>query len=138
MSKLDAKVFSSITPFSKQWILGDELMYDFLYKYPEFLSDKYGIVDLGSLDWDFQTYTIDGVERTRFRSSVINNMNAAEPLLNMFTEKYKINRAPIIQLNIDKTICGYTKQLYVVDWDYTDADAYKAAMQGVYLIYEKN
>lgn len=54
MNKLDAKVFSSITPFSKQWILGEELMYEFLNQYQEFLSDSYGIVDLGSLTWTFR------------------------------------------------------------------------------------
>lgn len=135
MSKLDAKVFSSITPFAKQWILGEETMYEFLAEYPQFLSDSYGIVDLGSLEWTATEYA--GV--VMMRAALETHSHGADST-NIYCLKYETSNDIWSSTTIrDKLICNnYNGQLlYVYDSEYTSADEFKAAMQGIYLIYEK-
>lgn len=135
MSKLDAKVFSSITPFSKQWILGEELMYEFLNQYQDFLSDSYGIVDLSSLE-----YSTDPDYPNVF-SGRLPDIVYIQPLdgdITISCTKYEAIK-PAWRAGVgDKQICQApgTTGITIKDTNYTTAAAFKTAMQGVYLVYK--
>lgn len=105
------------------------------YDGDEYTSDgkvkrKYGVVDLGTLDWGMD---------------VIGNANRFEAALpqpapprtrtNCICPKYTSSTAPTFGNSADKMICTAT-QVYVRDDSYTDAATFKAAMSGVYLVYE--
>lgn len=131
MSKLDAKVFSSITPFSKQWILGEETMYEFLNQYQEFLSDKYGIVDLGSLDWDYDN------TNNRFHATLPAVFKSATARTMQFycDKNYECYwHSESFSLNWNNVMYTATLNLYIHDHDYSTAEAFKTAMTGHYAI----
>ena len=135
MSKLDAKVFSSITPFAKQWILGDELMYEFLNQYQDFLSESYGIIDLGSLDWIYGN--VGGTNMFYSTDAKLRNFVKyhGDGKCSIFTATQKIESSLTDKEFTFGNSSAYTV-LYINDSAYTDADTFKAAMQGVYLIFE--
>ena len=96
---------------------------------------RYGIVDLGSLDWTYDsTYT-------RFRSSGINSLvkrPASEETPNAIACGYKTysnnsawNGNIAFSFWID-TAGG----IYLTNSNYTDAATFKTALNGVYLVYE--
>ena len=136
MRKLDAKVFSSITPFAKQWILGDE-MYDFLYDYRDFLSDKYIIYDLGKCTWQ-----MGGLGWNWFTSSLSyigqfpsSNDDLAEIYCPVYKTVTRNSQNKLIGSNL--TISGATSSnITVVDTDKSSMtpDEFKEAMSGVYII----
>lgn len=134
MSKLDAKVFSSITPFSKQWILGEDTMYEFLYNYQEFLSDSYGIVDLGSFTWELD----DGLFFAKVDSNYKPLVVADTPLLEGYCDKYPVINKDSLGQTVDKSInLGHNYyQIVIKDTSYASAADFKAAMSGVYLVYK--
>ena len=135
MSKLDAKVFSSITPFSKQWILGDELMYEFLNQYQDFLSEGYGIIDLGSLDWGYEDPTF------RFKATLSIAKRGATRAVQIFSDKdyeclwhgesYESTWNKVMYLAFSNSEAF----VYIHDHDYTTVEAFTAAMQGHYLVF---
>lgn len=140
MSKLDAKVFKSITPFAKQWILGEKTMYEFLNSYQDFLSNSYGIVDLGSLTWVMPSAGLF------FSTSLANIIKkpADNTAANMIKDLFvSTGNYTITYLNNLPQPSGYyigiadSGRLYIENSDYSTAAAFKAAMSGVYLIYEK-
>lgn len=98
---------------------------------------KVGRVDLGSLDWRYDATT--GHER--FRSSalyLIKPPKLNSVLANIYTKGYITNSANGTYLHVnDKSIAVDTDStVYVYDSAYTDASAFKSAMQGQYLYYE--
>lgn len=101
------------------------------------LADNIGRVNMESLNWQLQSYTIEGVERIRFSSSLVPDMSAESPLLDIYTPKYTASRVPTTDLGTDKTICGYEDKLYVIDWDYATAEAFKASLANTYLYFKK-
>lgn len=98
---------------------------------------KVGRVDLGSLDWRY-----DGTSgHERFRSSTLSLIKPPElnsVLANIYTNGYITNSANGTYLHAnDKSIAVDTDStVYVYDSAYTDAFAFKSAMQGQYLYYE--
>lgn len=98
---------------------------------------KVGRVDLGSLDWRYDATS--GHER--FRSSTLSLIKPPElnsVLANIYTNGYITNSANGTYLHAnDKSIAVDTySTVYVYDSAYTDASAFKSAMQGKYLYYE--
>ena len=94
---------------------------------------KYGIVDLGSLDWTYNS------EYTFFHTTDISTL-AKKPtdnntVANIYTSKYTTVTRNALASN--KQICmTNTGTLVIEDTAYTDATIFKAALNGVYLIYE--
>lgn len=113
----------------------DKLYFDGdIYSADGTVQRRYGIVDLGTLNW---SYSLPG---TVFLATVSNLLYVAGKRDTLFCEKYK--NAPVQNSTApDKTI--YTRQtvgsdpgIGVKDSAYTDAAAFKTAMSGVYLVYE--
>ena len=108
------------------------------YKPDGTVERRYGIVDLGTLEWGYASTTAT----PRFLRTLQNckalvgglawsNINAI-----ISTSKYKKGS------NVGQTADSYGKWgiyngvIYITDSDYTDAASFKAAMSGVYLVYE--
>lgn len=95
------------------------------------LNGTYGFVDLGTLEWSYQS-----TEGGYFSSnSVIDKANGNT---NCFATIYP-NGGNVSITNMDnKTMRGGSSSyvIYVKDSSYTDAATFKTAMSGVYLVYE--
>lgn len=101
------------------------------------VSRKYGIVDLGTLNWALETQF--------FRTAGINAL-AKRPasqtvVVNAFCHKYKAVSWNALgagdkEFGLATDISPSYKALLVKDTAYSDAASFKAAMSGVYLIYE--
>ena len=94
------------------------------------VTRKYGIVDLGTLTWTYQT------EQNRFTSSTLSPTMKRSPSGRnadwLMCDKYVANIS-----GADKTIFVYTGgEIYIYDSAYTDADAFTNSLSGVYLVYE--
>ena len=95
---------------------------------------KYGTVDLGTMAW---TYESD-------RQSFVSQLTAAKAstsaytLANLVCQKYTTDTSYNTERHTnDKTISiSAAKFIRIVDLSYTDAATFKAAMSGVYLVYE--
>ena len=115
------------------------------YDGDEYTSDgkvkrKYGVVDLGTLNWTYNsTYAVFAVNvntNTSFPTPGANNMGVCS--------KYLVHGSVVASelANYDDTIfiCPHnwssSKWLLVRDTSYTDAAAFKSAMSGVMLVYE--
>lgn len=115
------------------------------YDGDEYTSDgkvmrKYGIVDLGTLTWEYNStyavFTANVNAYTSFPTPGPNNMGMCS--------KYLVHRSVVASelANYDDTIfiCPYNwsskKHLVVRDTSYTDATTFKSAMSGVMLVYE--
>ena len=91
------------------------------------VTRKYGIVDLGTLNWLY-----DG------------SFSAVIPLIakNVYTSpnlkcsKYPTMPLPFSQFTYGIRYIGNASSVSILDPAYTDAAAFKAAMSGVYLVYE--
>lgn len=98
------------------------------------VTRKYGIVNLGSLN-----YTYDGVMSgvSRFNALLsdikVDNVDVTSGLMCAY---FMPNGSPIGGSGVDKTIAHYGNRIYINDNDYSDKDAFKTAMNGVYLVYE--
>lgn len=96
------------------------------------ITRNYGIADLGSFVWAYNA------TRERFNSATkLPNNNTTRTELNWICEKYttSINAYS----DADRTYGVITIEggwMYVRDNNYTDANTFKTAMNGVYLIYE--
>ena len=97
---------------------------------------KVGRVDLGSLDWQYET----GFNRfvTSIPGKFKPSNQSTEWPRGLYCVLYEANTSPIIGGNFNMTISGYTntENLYLCNFSYTDATTFKNAMQGVYLYYE--
>ena len=99
------------------------------------VTRRYGIVDLGTLTWMTPTTNIF---RTNDLASVIKHSpnQSAELLCGKYTTILTSNWAS----GTDKIITSYPSysngNILVVDTGYSDAATFKAAMSGVYLVYE--
>ena len=116
------------------------------YDGDEYTSDgkvkrKYGIVDLGTLEWTYSSqydaFAASVNTYTSFPTPGFNNMGVCS--------KYLVHKNVAVSTfpNYDDTIfiCPYywsssTKWLVVRDTSYTDAATFKSAMSGVMLVYE--
>ena len=119
------------------------------YDGDEYTSDgkvkrKYGIVDLGTLDWGYQaseTSTVASYMYTDVTNLGVKRLGPfGTTVHNIICSKYTtVARNPTAF--VDKTICAdgdayATTQIQIKDTDYTDATTFKAAMSGVMLVYE--
>lgn len=92
-------------------------------------------VDLGSLGWRYES------SLARFQADVPNKIIPSsnnEWDRGLYCSIYKSNTSPISGTKVDMTISGYinTSDIFVYNFSYTNATAFKNAMQGVYLYYE--
>ena len=103
------------------------------------ISEKYGIVNLGLLDW---IYVEDG---SYFRSSAPDNSTApvSSGNPNILQAKYTVFTGTLANFKLtDKTIyygatnmVSSSSRVGIRDSSYSDATTFKTAMNGVYLIY---
>lgn len=104
-----------------------------IYKSDGSVNRRYGIVDLGTLNW---AYYDDGTY-VFFYNTYIPSGTKANGEYNLLCAKYPVGSTR--WTTAEDKICGgnSTSQLiWVRDTAYTDAAAFKTAMSGVYLIYE--
>lgn len=108
------------------------------------LRGSYGTIDLGDLNWKYQTTAQSGdpCSLPRFSTNVGTIPDAYIPSVEFGVEmsscssRYTPAVDPVLGGNTDKTICfGKGKGVYIVDHDYTDATAFKAAVTGIILTY---
>lgn len=98
------------------------------------ITRKYGIVDLGTLEWSYP-----GGDNNYFRADIPNiktpNNNSVFNAIN--SQYVVVTWSSWYSNRINKT-CGFgnDSRMYVTDTSYTDAATFKTAMSGVYLIYE--
>ena len=94
---------------------------------------KYGVVDLGSLNWSYQS------AQTRFYTGELQGLikppYTVSEKPNCCCSSYKITSFNDFA-NSGDCAFGTTGNCFIMDSNYTDATAFKTAMQGVYLIYE--
>lgn len=110
----------------------DRLYYDGdVYESDGTVTRKYGIVDLGSLTWSRNGSTTPA-QFYGVLSGSVSDLTGG----NVICHKY-ISGNAYASTN-DKTICRYGSSgfVWVNDNDYSDAAAFKAAVSGVYLVYE--
>ena len=89
---------------------------------------RYGIVDLGSLDYAYY----GGRFNTTGPIADLGGELSGDYYVNVICAKY-VNSSS----NTDKTFFVYNnKYIYIYDSAYTDATAFKNALDGVYLVYE--
>ena len=97
--------------------------------------ENYGVVDLGSLTWTYDS------QNTVFRGAVSDIKRQLQTdLANLLCPMYRTNtQNQVIGMNADMCISTLNWGDYVVVRNnaYSDATVFKAAMSGVYLLYEK-
>ena len=105
------------------------------------VTRKYGIVDLGTLDWGTRTVA----DNTAFASYGLTNgvaVSGGSGIAKAVCSKYPIvNNAKVGVSGNDKMMAvgAYWQSgcnIYVLDSGYSNAASFKAAMSGVYLVYE--
>lgn len=108
-----------------------------VYKADGMVTRKYGIVDLGTLDWSYQGSSgheklvssgISSLVKSSTSVAVTSNIVCGVYLATTANDIYTHEKNKIIALN------GANIEVY--DTAYTDAASFKTAMSGVYLIYE--
>ena len=107
------------------------------------LRGSYKTIDLGDYDWWYQTSVEanDPASVPRFATTG-KIFDAYIPsvefgvAMSSCSSRYTPAADPVLGGNTDKTICfGKGKGVYVVDHEYTDAAAFKAAVTGITLTY---
>ena len=94
------------------------------------VTRKYGIVDLGTLNWSYDSST----PRFLVALSGVKPPSSNNNLGNIITPKYTTTALNVLAYGtIAVSTGGY---LSVMDSAYTDAASFKTAMSGVYLVYE--
>lgn len=96
------------------------------------VSRKYGIVDLGSLTWSYDS------NHSRLITNDISSLNPANTNSsnpNAICAKYDVRVSDDNGSIFISSASGY-KRVYVYDSAYTDASTFKAAMSGVMLVYK--
>ena len=99
------------------------------------VTRKYGVVDLGTLNWNvawggFSTSGLRGIAKMPRESSAANLVCSKYP-----TVAYE-SRAEKTIYGADPNGQGTADFIAVMDSAYADKDAFKTAMNGVYLVYE--
>jgi hypothetical protein len=101
------------------------------------VTRKYGIVDLGSLNWAynssvarFATTGLENIAKKPSSNAVMGNILCLKYLTEIANYSADTTKDKIIML-------ASSGGLYVRDSSYTDAQDFKTAMSGVMLIYEK-
>ena len=99
------------------------------------VTRRYGIVDLGTLTWSYDT------NNTRFMTTNLNTLvkapASASIKANFINTKYPAKSFSGTNGYTDKeSAFAATGNFFIKDSAYTDAAAFKTAMSGVYLIYE--
>ena len=99
------------------------------------VTRKYGIVDLGSLSWAYEPSGTGGVDFGIMRATLQNPKLQGDLIC---TRYVGINTSTSYLKNDQIIISGTTAYpfLRVRDDAYTDAQTFKTAMSGVYLVYE--
>lgn len=102
------------------------------------VNRRYGIVDLGTLNWSYLAGS--GSQINRFDSRITTKKPATsvqEYADGIICTKYVANPTPVVTRDADKCISGYTdNRIFILDSAYSSAADFKAAMSGVYLVYE--
>lgn len=104
------------------------------YDGDEYTSDgtvkrKYGIVDLGSLDWEYNS-------DYDFMLSRVSGKKSGHA--NLLCQRYNLDPKKVWMQGSDGVYGGNTQNntIYVKDLNFTDPLTFKEAMQGVMLVYE--
>ena len=105
------------------------------------VTRKYGIVDLGTLEW---TYRSSGYNSKPFYAPLPTAKLTASSndKANAICSKYDVVKTGLMNsASIDKVLgIGHyfssSNEVQIVDTSYTDAATFKTAMSGVYLVYE--
>lgn len=109
------------------------------YKSDGTVERRYGIVDLGTLDWDRIANPFPSLSETYLFVNIgqtIDGNAIADYSEKRITPLYK-NVIVYTHFDNDKSIGYiYEKRIAIRDDSYTDAASFKAAMSGVYLVYE--
>lgn len=115
-----------------------------VYNYVDFENKKFykcvGRVDLGALDYSYATYQNNEGPNV-FRTSLINDMKKDENAHlhdnNLLCYKYaEMSWSSLWVSKIDKTISQSSGAINIMDSAFTDVEAFKKSLQGVYLYYE--
>ena len=127
-SNLELRGIPKLDASNNLYYDGDE------YEHTGNVARKYGVVDLGSLNWVRDSSGRFVVDLPLMK----NPTTGAEYSTGFLPAKILTpNSSPIGSMSIDNTIARYSNHLlYVVCNTYNDAAAFKAAMSGVYLVYE--
>lgn len=100
---------------------------------------KYGIVDLGTLNWTYDTaWSASGANAKTFKA-ILNPAPKQGPsyeVANYLSSKYPTLTADQLFMGTDKALCQNATYARIADSAYTDAAAFKTAMSGIYLVYE--
>ena len=97
--------------------------------------ENYGVVDLGTLNWVYSNSV--GAFTSSDISSIVKKPSSNASIFNGITSKYitvSTNNSYSINKSISVNIAG---SVFVKDTSYSTAEAFKSAMSGVYLLYEK-
>lgn len=112
------------------------------YKSDGTVERRYGIVDLGTLNWWYQGASSTSTSTSRFGITISDCKKlvggSAWRGINAIISTSKYTRGANVGQESDKYgFWGvYNGAIYVTDSDYTDAESFKEAMSGVYLVYE--
>ena len=104
------------------------------------VTRKYGVVDLGTLNWTktvASNIDVGYVYQTGLALSVSGSLNC---ILSKYQLLDKIGLSANVVAygsGLDKVAFrSSNKNMYIIDSSYADAESFKAAMSGVYLVYE--
>ena len=95
------------------------------------VTRRYGIVDLGTLTWNY-----DDSYATPIFYTNISGIGAIANNTNMVVVGYTTKRSFWASSGNDKCVASGTSRLNVSNSSYTDAATFKTAISGVYLVYE--
>lgn len=113
---------------------GNALYYDGdTYESNGTVTRKYGVVDLGSLNWGYRAADSSKPYPQEYAtlSGAVSGIST-----NVVCPKYSASQEPVLGRTVDKTICTFNGAVYVSDSSYSTATEFKTAMSGVYLVYE--
>ena len=101
-----------------------------VYKADGTVQRRYGVVDLGSLNWSF----VSASDWNCFSAQISDKANGAR---NFMCAKYV--HGTVYGTDTDKIIIGNASSayIYIRDTSYTDAASFKASLSEVLLVYEK-
>ena len=102
------------------------------YLYNGTINRNYNIVDMGTLNWIRNT-------GNQFYADLPTNMDAVSQTTKaIVSNEYRVTISAAYNNTEDKVLSLRTARVWVVDSDYSTASAFKAAMNGVYLVYLLN
>jgi len=101
------------------------------------VGGSYGVIDLGTLNWI--DYSSSNYHRYA-TSGLLNLVKSGGPDVNAVCSAYIMDFIGVFSTpSPNKKGFGfaYNKYLYILDSDYTSPEKFKAAMSGIYLIFER-